>query len=396
MTNDERKEVLQLVADGKMTIEEALQLFEKSSPKDNATQDVTPLLNKQNPFEEEPKAEQQKKTSSFEDIFGKAFTNKETNKRIDDFMSEVRGDLSQLSNRMMSLFSSTFSKMREFDLDFPFGDKVELDRNFAYNVDEVKGFDISIPNGKITVSKTEEPLVSAKIHVKIMKANGEQEDVAEKFVEQLVRFVQGKLIIATDAKLAHVAVDLQLPDKEYDIFFAKMISGSIEISAVDFKILKLKTYNGAIRAQSIKFDHANFNTGNGSIEVRNVQGDDLEAESINGRIYIDGNIKEIDAQSVNGHVVVTTSNVKPHKLKAHTIAGAVEIYVPKHVSIDGKASTNFGKTDVGLQDVKIVNEEEQLLLKTVHFDKIIEGAPLLKVSAESRTGTVLIRYTITK
>lgn len=401
MNNDERKRILQLVADGVISTEEALDLLEASSKSNtsDSTSNVVPLTKQQDEkkedvFEKVTNQEQSSNTSGFEDIFGKSFSNKETNKKLDEFMNDLRGDLSQFSSRMMSLFNTTFTKVKEFDIEFPFGEKLEFNRNFAYNAQEVKGFDISLPNGKVNVTKTTEPTVILNVQVKTNKGNGE-ENIADRFSEQFVRLIEGKLIIATDFKFAYITVDLQLPEKQYDIFFAKMLSGSIELTDQSFKVLKLKTYNGAIRAQNIQFDHADLNTGNGSIEARNLNGADLEAETINGRIYVDGKLEEVEAQSVNGHVVVTTSSEKPHKLKANTTAGTVEIYVPKNVSLDGKVSSNFGKTDVTLSDVKIANEEEQFLLKTVYFNKFVEGAPLLKIAAESRTGTVLVRYTTT-
>ena len=95
---------------------------------------------------------------------------------------------------------------------------------------------------------------------------------------------------------------------------------------------------------------------------------------------------------MNGNVAVTTTSNEAHKVKARTVAGSVELYVPKTVAIDGQVSSNFGKTDVALSDVVLHDEEDQFLLKTVHFDKSLPDAKLLKVVGESRTGTVIVRY----
>ncbi len=80
-------------------------------------------------------------------------------------------------------------------------------------------------------------------------------------------------------------------------------------------------------------------------------------------------------------------------MKARTVAGSVELYVPKDVSLDGQVISNFGRTDVGLPDVTTRLEEDQFLLKTLRFDKIIADAPVLKLVGESRTGTIIVRYT---
>ena len=163
---------------------------------------------------------------------------------------------------------------------------------------------------------------------------------------------------------------------------------------MDAKLIKARTYNGVVRLENVTFDHAELQTSNGAVEARHVKGDDLEAETANGRIYIDGELKEVEAESVNGHVVVTTTSAEAHKIKARALAGSVEIYVPKTVALDGQIYTNFGKADVGLSDVKLSEEEEQFLSKSLRFTKELEGAKLLKLVGESRTGTVLVRYTL--
>lgn len=66
----------------------------------------------------------------------------------------------------------------------------------------------------------------------------------------------------------------------------------------------------------------------------------------------------------------------------------------KPLRLDGQVFSNFGKADIGLSDALITEEEEQFLSKSVRFSKELEGAKLLKLVGESRTGTVLVRYTL--
>ena len=62
-----------------------------------------------------PKKEQRKSTG-FEDLFGRAF-NQDTNKKIDEFMNDLKVDLSQFSTRMTGLMNTTFSKLKDMDID---------------------------------------------------------------------------------------------------------------------------------------------------------------------------------------------------------------------------------------------------------------------------------------
>ncbi|WP_431029208.1 DUF4097 family beta strand repeat-containing protein [Lysinibacillus sp. LZ02] len=394
---DERKRILKLVEDGTISADEAIQLLEAlskqkdSTPSSSPSTYVEPVQEKnewqQSTFEQEKK----RKTTGFEDLFSK-LGNKDLNKKMDELMHELRHDLSEFSGRMMTLMNTTLSKVKDLDVEFPFGEKVEFDKTYAFNAEEVRGFEIDIPNGRVTIEKGTAPTIQIEAHVKTSK-NGTEQEATDRFTERFVELKDGKIEVATQAKMAHVALRVVLPEKHYDVLIVRLLNGGITLNDIDAKIVKVKTYNGNVIVEHATFEHADLQSANGAIEARHISGQDLEAETANGRVYIDGDVKEVEAESVNGHVVVTTTSTNAHKVKARTVAGSVEIYVPKNVSLDGQVTSNFGRTDVGLADVTTRVEEDQFLLKTLHFDKIITDAPLLKLVGESRTGSIVVRYT---
>ena len=392
---DERKRILKLVEDGTISADEAINLLEALSKQKESAQAIPPStyvepVQKQGQEQQSTYEQQDKKRKStgFEDLFGK-FGN---NKKMDELLHELRHDLSEFSGRMMTLMNTTLSKVKDFDVEFPFGEKVEFDKNYVFNVEEVRGFEIDIPNGRVTIEKGSEPTIQVEAQVKTSKVESELVTM-ERFTDRFVVLKDDKIEITTQSKMAHVALRILVPEKHYDLFVIRLLNGSISLNTVDAKLIKVKTYNGSIKVEDVNFGHADLQSANGSIEARGISGDDLEAETANGRVYIDGAVREVEAESVNGHVVVTTTSSKPHKVKARTVAGSVELYVPKDVSLDGKVISNFGRTDVGLPDVTTRLEEDQFLLKTLHFDKIIADAPVLKLIGESRTGSIIVRYT---
>lgn len=307
-------------------------------------------------------------------------------------MNDLKTDLSQFSTRMAGLMGTTLSKLKDLDIDTPFGEKVEFTKTFAYPEEDVKGIELDIANGKVEVVKAQDNLVTLDIRVRT-QAKGTENETMEQVTQNLVSLKEQKLFVQSTNKFTQLKVQLAIPEKHYDIFIARLLNGGISIENIDAKLIKAKTYNGVIRLENATFDHAELQTSNGAVEARNVTGDDLEVETANGRIYIDGVLKEVEAESVNGHVVVTTTSDEAHKIKARAIAGSVELYVPKTVAIEGQIFSNFGKADVGLSDANVYEEEEQFLLKSVRFNKELADGKLLKLVGESRTGTVLVRYT---
>ncbi|WP_107840350.1 SHOCT-like domain-containing protein [Metasolibacillus meyeri] len=391
---NERQRILKLVENGTISAEEAIVLLEglgKGEPT-QATMPVAPKLEeKKEGFTKADDSEKQKSTG-FEDLFNKAFNDKEANKKMNEFMNDLKEDLSQFSNRMMGLMNGAFSKVKEFDFEFPFGEKVEFNKTFVYDADEVNGFEVDLPSGKLTIEKATDNKILVEANIKVAKSDSDEEQTIAKFTNDFVTLHDGKLTIATAVKMSSVDLHVYVPEKHYDIFIVRLLNGGVTVSGIHSTLLKLKTYNGAVRIENTEFQRADLNSGNGMIEARLVKGEDLEAESVNGRIYIDGDIQEIEAESVNGAVTLTTSSERARKLKGSTVAGAVELYIPKNLALDGRAMTNFGKTDVGLPDVAISTSEDQFLLKTAHFSKVVEGAPVLKIAGETRTGSVIVRY----
>ena len=312
---------------------------------------------------------------------------------MDEFMGDIKQDLSQFSTRMTGLVGAALSKFKDLDIETPFGEKVEFTKTFAYPVSDIKSIELEVANGKIDVVRATDELVTVNIFGKTPQ-KGTQEESITHVTENLSTLTNEKLFIRSANKFTQLNVQLAIPEKHYDVFIARLLTGSISIEKMDAKLIKARTYNGIVRLENVTFDHAELQTSNGAVEARHVKGDDLEAETANGRIYIDGELKEVEAESVNGHVVVTTTSTEAHKIKARALAGSVEIYVPKTVALDGQIYTNFGKADVGLSDVQLSEEEEQFLSKSLRFTKELEGAKLLKLVGESRTGTVLVRYTL--
>lgn len=390
---NERKRILKLVENGTISAEEAIVLLEALSKEKESTPSQSANKEEQQTSQQTDYVNEEKsKTSGFEDIFGKSFNNKEANKKMDEFMNDLKEDLSHFSNRVMGLMNTTFSKIKEFDIDFPFGEKIQFSKTFAFGAEEVRGIELEIPNGKVEVVRAIDNQFLVEAKIKTTVTDHDEEKTKAKFEEEFLKLQEGKLTISVPSKMTQVSVRFIVPEKQYDVVILRLLNGGISIQELDTKLLKAKTYNGAVKLEQSSFQHASVETGNGPIDIRNVQGEDLEAETVNGRVYIDGHLQEVEAESVNGAVVVTTHAQNAKKIKAQTVAGAVELYVPKTLSLDGQVTTNFGKADIGLADTVTRIEGDQFLLKTLHFDKIIENANLLKLVGESRTGSIIVRY----
>ncbi|MGE7914542.1 DUF4097 family beta strand repeat-containing protein [Lysinibacillus xylanilyticus] len=390
---NERQRILELVEKGTITAQEAITLLEALEQPSKSTQHV--MNNVSN--------EGQHSSTEKESLFKDESHKDEHKKKDEDFtkyfeeeMRDFRKDLTQIGSLFMDMMNTAVKKVKEFDVSSPFGDKVEFTHTEEVAAEQVENIVAELPNGNFAVGSTEGDSFQVICKVKAPLVNDSEEETRAHFLEQfVVKENEGSLRILSQLKLVQVNVKVLVPKDKLDKLSVRLMNGSVTLQDTDFEQLKVKTLNGAIKGSKFNFGKAEVDSSNGSIELTNVRGKDLEAETLNGRVYLDGALDEVEAKSVNGHVVVTTCSTNSSKIKAQTVAGAVELYVPRTISISGKIVTNFGKVDVGIQDASKIESQDQFLSKVVRFDKEVENANRLFIEGESKTGAVLVRYTTT-
>ncbi|MEB2282858.1 DUF4097 family beta strand repeat-containing protein [Lysinibacillus xylanilyticus] len=388
---NERQRILELVEKGTISAQEAITLLEALEQPSKSTQNVmNDVVNedsskeKESVFKDESQNDQQ---SQKDEDFSKYFQ-----EEIRDF----RKDLSQIGSLFMDMMNTAVKKVKEFDVTSPFGDKFEFTHTEEVSAERVDKIIAELPNGNFSLETAERDSFQVICKVKAPLVNDSEEETRANFLEQFVVKEDGdSLRILSQLKLVQVNVKVLVPKDKLEKLSVRLMNGNVTLQDTDIEQLKVKTLNGAIKGSKFNFGKAEVDSSNGSIELTNVRGKDLEAETLNGRIYLDGALDEVAAKSVNGHVVVTTCSTNSSKIKAQTVAGAVELYVPRTLSLSGKIVTNFGKVDVGIQDASKIESQDQFLSKVVRFDKEIENANRLFIEGESKTGAVLVRYTTT-
>lgn len=394
---DERKRILNLVEKGTITAQEALVLLEKleqpvaqsvDTQKQNSTTEQSQFANSQS----------QSDSYTNEDDFTKQqdeeFKQNQSSKVDDTFFEDLKKDFTQFSTKFVDLMNTTLSKVKEFDFEKTFMDPTTFEKEEIIEVSDFKNISIDIPNGNIEIKPSFDGKAKAVYQVKpsFVKIN---DNIEKEFEGQFVcKNDNGTLRVISTTKKIRVDVTLYIPETKYSLVSIHQFNGGFSIHNINLDKLRVKTMNGGIDCKSLNFRRLDLETANGAIELREVKGDEVEAETVNGRIYIDGEITEIESNSVNGHVVVTTRSEDARSIKAQTVAGTVEIYIPSTISLHGEVSSNLGKMDVRLPDVQRLNEQSQFLQKNVQFSKNIDSQSTLAIEGETKTGSVIVRYNL--
>ncbi len=403
---NERKRILAMLENGTITTDEALTLLEtlgqlqqkeKPSEAERASEEVT--LVKKEPVEEQHQHLHQEKQehqtdqqqSAKQDFEFEEKSDKEPS--MDEFLDDLRKDFSNVGDRFMQFMQTAVQKVKSFDFDSPFGNGISFTHAQTKSADDVNEVIIDIDNGKVTIHHDEVDEIRAEFAVKTYNGDSEEKAKAD-FLDKLL-FVndEGKIRISSDLKMVQVNVDLYVPKKDYARISARLLNGSFKMRDAVAETVRVKTANGKIEIAGLTFKEGEFETVNGAINLNSVRGNNIEAETLNGRIYIDGVVKDVEAHSLNGHVVVTTTDPEATRIEAKTMSGSVEIYIPKDLALSGEISTNMGRLDLQLDDINRTAEQEQLLQRTIRFKKDAEeNAIPLHIWGEAKTGSVLVCY----
>ena len=391
-----------MLENGTITTDEALTLLEKlngeqtqGQEKSETSQSSTETSQSSTETAEATPNSEQANQSSGEKNKQSSSSGKQgqTGQSMDDFLEDLRKDFTNVGDRFMQFMQTAVQKVKEFDLDSPFGESILFSHTITKPMEKIDELLFDIDNGKITVQLTDEKEARAEFSVKAFNSESEAK-AKEDFLEKvLVLTDENKLRISSKMKMTKVNVDLYLPQKTYEKLDVRLMNGSFDMKDAEVNKAHVKTANGRIEISNLVYQSAEFETANGEIRLTGLSGEKLSAETLNGRVYIDGDIKEVEAQSLSGHVVITTTNEEAKKIEAKTMSGSVEIYIPNKSSLSGEIASNMGRLDLQLNDVERTAEQDLLLQRSIRFKKEVEGEKeSLTIFGEAKTGSVLVCY----
>ncbi|MDV6378403.1 DUF4097 family beta strand repeat-containing protein [Sporosarcina sp. GW1-11] len=354
---NERRRILTLLEEGKITADEALKLLEAISK------------------ESEPAIEEDKPSA-------------------DDFFEDIRKEFMTAGDRFMQFMDTAVHRVKEFDFEAPFSKSVAFTHVEQKSAEDIEDIIIHIDHGAVEMHPSEDDEITAKFSVKHFNNDSEAEALSQ-FLDKLLFVKDGKkLRISSDLKMLQVNLQLYVPAKLHGKLSVRLLNGGCSVEGIECNELRIKTANGKIECAAIKFDEADIQTANGMVRLLKVHGNKLETETLNGRVYVDGELVDIEAKSLNGNVTLTTTSAKARSLDAKSISGAVELYFPSSLAVKGEITSNMGKLDLQLKDVSRVEEQEQFLHRTIRFSKTVEAEEQtpITVVGESKTGSVMVRY----
>ncbi|AIE61320.1 DUF4097 family beta strand repeat-containing protein [Bacillus methanolicus] len=361
---EERKRILNMVKEGKLTVDEALTLLEE--------------------LEKSSKTMEQKQEEIIHDL--STAVNFEEAKKEDN----VHYKFQSVKDKIFDFVDSALKKMKEFDLDLNFGQSIEVSHIFQHGDANVKEIDVDVANGSVKLVPWDQRDVRVECNAKVYRVHS-QEEARQSFLKDVVFGIEGeKMRFGTQQKWMKVDAKIYVPQEFYEYVRVRMFNGPIEGKNIKANNLKVKAANGKINLDSIISGKTEVETANGHIHLSNCTADDLELESINGAIELDGDVARADVQTFNGNVHCTLKN-RAESIVAKATTGSIEIFLPESVSAEGDLKTNLGGFSVELEGIQIVEEKSEMIQKMLRFKPLHDEKKVVKVFADSKTGSIHIK-----
>ncbi|WP_010302115.1 DUF4097 family beta strand repeat-containing protein [Kurthia senegalensis] len=385
---DERKRILALVEKGVISATEALDLLEKiDAEKQGTAQPKQPFTTTEKPHTEQTSKHEEAPFSFEEEKSEK----QKTDKTDEEFIDELKKDFTQFSSKFMDMFTTAVTKVREFDFT---GEKRQFTKRYELGNDAIQNVSVKVPNGSFEIVESSSGEAYAEVEV-VPTLLVRSEDVESDF-EGLFTAENdyGTVRLTNHSRTYRTNVTLFLPKKVYQHMTVDLSNGHFVVKHFVFDEIKVASLNGKVKIVETTARKMELETSNGTIDVIDSAGSEVEAESTNGSVSVSGTFKKIKGSTVNGAVQLKTTDSNAELMKAQTAAGSIDLQLPEATNLHGKLNSNIGQINVQLEDVEHVKSEDQMLSKSVRFDKKVNEEQPLEVKAETRAGSIVVRYAL--
>ncbi|MDF0728279.1 DUF4097 domain-containing protein [Cytobacillus sp. S13-E01] len=369
---EDRKRILKLIEDGKITAEEAIILLEKLEKVEIS------------PSEKYQKSEQEEIVQELSTVVD--FENHQNHKREQKSQKQASA-----KTKFIDFIDSALKKIKDLDLDFNFGNATEVHHIFFHSNVDINQIELDVANGSIKLVPWDEKDVRIECDGKVYKVES-QDEARNTFLQDVLFSIEGgKLTFSVQKKQMKVNSILYIPQTEYEKVKVRTFNGPISGEKLHVTEFKAKTANGSIDINQFRSTEIELETANGHIKAKDCRSTALDAETINGTLDVRGSFGKVDLQSFNGNVICSLADYLSHTAHIKTTTGNIDLYVSGILAIDGELKSNLGGFKCEVPNMDIVEEKSEVVQKLLRFKANSDQSNRLHIFAETKTGSILVK-----
>lgn len=354
--SDEKKLILRMLKEGKITEDEAITLLDSIKDKKKTTRTNT----------------------DFDSLINK--------------ISETASKIGKKSQEMVSNFD-----FEDFTNIFtPADQKNKAERLASENIIGLEDPSLYVENqsGKIKIYSwdNEEIQVTADVSY-------DDRFIADTYDFISIRREDDKVYIepnydSVSGRYFSIDLNIALPEKHFKEISLKSTNANLEIENLKADSLLVKTINAKISGKNIEAKEGEVSSTNARISLEKLSGDKLEIKTTNGKIDIkDIDYLDIEMKTTNGSLVVANLGARTESIYAKTFNGNISIALKNIFKpIKAKMKNNFKGLEASYFADSIftnfVTEDKVMVAYTDGYD---ENSDRLDIEAITTMGNINIK-----
>ncbi|MCM3238272.1 DUF4097 family beta strand repeat-containing protein [Heyndrickxia oleronia] len=363
---ENRKRIIEMVKEGKLTTEEALVLLDS-------------IQNKRQ-TEDQKESEKIEHTTYFEEQAQN--TNESSEEKFSSQFNEAK-------DKIMDFVNSAMKKIKDIDLQF--NQSVEFPHVFQQANATVSTIDIDVANGHVEVKAWDQPDIRVECQAKVYRKDN-RDEARVFFIDNSSFYLEnGLLRFSTQSKWMKVDTVVYVPRSTYDKASIRAFNGNVLGESLEVTDLRAKTANGKIHLKQVDTDKVDMETANGKILIQESKANRLTAETMHGSIDVEGKYHMVDLQTLNGNLSCVLNSNETDTLHMKAVSGNIHVYVSDDLMIEGQCKSNLGNVKVQLENMDVLEEKKEVMLKQLRFKRSGLTEKPLHLFAETRTGTVYVQ-----
>ncbi len=366
---EQRKRILKMVEEGKLTVDEALTLLEE--------------LEKSTKTMEEKQEQLVTELSTVVHSEGHSKEEKHS-------YSNSQHSYQSTKEKFFEFVDSAVKKLKDLDLDLNFGKKMDISHIFQQTDADFKELIVDVANGNVRIIPWEQQDVRIECQAQVFRGENHDEAKASFLKEVTFAIKEDRLYFSTRQKWIKLETVIYIPKAEYEYGDIRVFNGNIESTNLSVKKYKVKTANGKVIMDGMSSREVETETGYGLIQCIGCEIKSIDAETLHGAIRLNGDFTKAELQTFNGNIQCKTINPDCERIEAKTTTGSIDLSVPEEAAVNGILKSNLGNFNVELEGIQIIDEKSELIQKTLNFKTVKESMHQLQLYADTKTGSIAI------
>ncbi|MBO0992172.1 DUF4097 family beta strand repeat-containing protein [Bacillus sp. SD088] len=387
--NEEKKRILEMVQDGKLSAQEAIILLEALEGEPTKGSSTSKPKEPKKESQAQPTTSLQKGTQEEQTSQDDQQTDERKEKEKTDSAENIYSQLESAGERLFDFVQTTFNKMKDFD--FQFNQTVEIPHAFQQAGEQVERIDIDVANGPVRIKTWDQSEVRIECQAKVYRTEDREEARTYFLDHSLFKYENGLLVFGTQSKLMKVEAVIYIPEKMYKKISIRVFNGGVRGTNLQAESFVIKTTNGKADLTNIQGEKLDLDTVNGQVALVESQIEKVEAETVNGTIKAEGVYKDLSLQSLNGNIDCIVTKQAPNIIETKSVTGNIHVTLPDGIAIDGDVQSNVGNYKLQLNNIDIMHEKNEIIQKQVKFKRTGTDNEKAHLFANTKTGSVYIQ-----